>query len=518
MTKLRMMPALLVFALVSSLMGGGEAGSFKSLRPFQVDDPSSHWDKETAIRVVEDDVETLLARFEKERGDLEDIAKDFDKTRVKDDGIRKLAQWGAALSRVYELPGIARRDEVAQAMEELAELLLDTRKRSYSYIEDRVMRGWPMFVDRSDDVASYEGFNAGWIATAVSLSARAVARRGDDSKAAKMLMPVLEFLWDGFFTSDIEMSKLDDDMRVVYVPKGASAQRQRRQLDSTNIEGCLDVPQAYNHGLLVARAAIAALRAMDEINWKKASWTMYEWSMEEAQEVLGEFIRKNAEWFLDGMEKQEPTGDDKRDMYPGGKGADWYVWKYKDVSKCSKYEDTFKDRPQDIGHAPFEISFMTDFRTYVKEGTSGSKSKDSDIFDERDVRAIMVTFLNRMVDYSKSGGRKFACDLTGITEKSKWGYPDKQCGSSRNANHRPLLAPAWLELAANVHGDDMRKDKELECDALRMVNALLPMTVPGEDDYDKDFFGKLTDKWGTYAIQAKYYFYNYKTLYEKASC
>ena len=480
-----------------------------------INDPkAANWTTASAGLEVGKDIKSLLEVFDQQRPGLVEIKDKFIKNRNKGGGIRKLAIWGTAFARLYELPGTDYKEEMYERMVDMADLLLSTRETTHSYIENRVMRGWPMYLYGSDDHPTYEGFNMGNIAMAIAHAARATAMRGEQERAAKMLTPVLEALYDGFFTVESAKSKLDSKWRLVYVPARAPANRKARHRKSQYEKSCLGSPQAYNHGLLVARAAMATLRAMWKIRWSSVGWPMDEWTMLEARGKLGQFTRMNARWLRDGM-KAYSTGEDKRDNYPGKDGVTWLQWNYRDMSSCDTYKGTYKDRPEDIAHATYEVNFITELRDYVKEGTPGAVESDLNIFALRDVRSLMVTFLNRIVhDYSGKGGDRFACDVTGLVENSNWGETWKQCGRSRDKKVRALFGPAWLPLAVNAKAE-WRKDSGLECDALTMVDTVLPMTIPDNKNFDETNFHKISSKWAPYAIEAKYHFYNFKALLDK---
>ena len=345
----------------------------------------------------------------------------------------------------------------------------------------------------------------------IALTARAVALDGDDDLAAAMVTPVLEALYDGFLTNDIDRTKLDKDGRVVYVPKEADDDRIKRHLKVAEQEYCLDTPQAYNHGLMAARAAMAVWRAINVIDWKKAKWTMKEWSVAEAMDKLDEFVIGNAEYLKDGLEKQPGTGSSKYDNYPGPKGTDWYQWKYRLYEGCSKARDTFLDRPEDIAHATYETSFVAETRQWGNE----HKGKPDMVFDMNEAHRMMVTFLNRIVaDYGAEGGERFACDVDGTTDdRDNGNHAWKQCAGSRKLEIRAGFAPSWLPLAASVRYD-LDKDDLVHCDALRMVETVLPLVVPGKK-FDEDNFDNLSVKFASQAIQAKYYWHYYEKGIEK---
>ena len=88
-------------------------------------------------------------------------------------------------------------------------------------------------------------------------------------------------------------------------------------------------------------------------------------------------------------------------------------------------------------------------------------------------------------------------------------------GGSRVRDQRAAFAMGWLPLVKTVR-HYLEHDKDLSCDAMQMVATTLPLALPG-DDFDPINFGKGAPKWAPYAIQTKYYFYNYKKIL-KDSC
>ena len=486
------------------------ASSSSPIRPI-ADTSAKHFDKDIAAKEVEKDIDNFLAAYDNIRDDLNSIANEFDKTRVKDVGIRKLADWGIALSRVYELEGMKADNRILDRMRDCARMLLSTRKTQHSYVENAVMRGWPMYVNEADREPTFEAFNFGHIGVAISLTARALAMKGQHEKAARMVTPVLEALYDGFLTADPTKSKLDRDGRVVYVPRPASVMnkmRAARQIRATDHEpDCLDNPQAYNHGLMAARAAMAAWRAIHVIDWSEAEWTMVEWNRVQAKNQLDAFVEKNAQYLKDGLKRQPPTGGSKLDKYPGPEGTDWYQWKYRNYDMCPKAIGTFLDRPEDMAHATYETNFVVEVRQWAHE----HQGEPDIIFDMADAHRMIVTFLNRVVaDYKADGGERFACDVDGTTDKKSNGIGEswKQCGGSRRKEVRAAFAPSWLPLATAVRYD-LEKNNQAHCDALRMTNTVMPLVMPGAE-FDETNFDRLTVKFASEAIQAKYYWHYYE--------
>ena len=331
-----------------------------------------------------------------------------------------------------------------------------------------------------------------------------------------MLQPVLAAIYDGFLISDRERSKLDKKGRVVYVPEDASMERKKRQMNVTGgaQKKCVSEPQAYNHGLLVARAAIAADLALQEIVngtshfslQGNVTWPMEEWSPSVCMKRLKWLITKNAKWLRAAFRKQPLTGSDDRDNYQGPDGQDWYQWNYRDLSNCGKLRGTSKDRLEDISHAAYEVTFVAETREWSEV------LELEHVFAHKDVHRLIVTFLNRVVlEYNATSSNRFACDVAGVNDGDAWGNADKQCGGSRTPKKRPKQALRWLSLVHSVRhlSTENENYRLLRCDVQRMVSAVLPLMLPGSGEYDKSF-QYLDQAWAAEAIKTKYYFYNYR--------
>ena len=355
---------------------------------------------------------------------------------------------------------------------------------------------------------------------AIAECARVTAKLGRHQEAMDMLEPVLATLYDGYLISDPEMSKLDSQGRVVYVPDEASMERKERQILATagSQDKCVTEPQAYNHGLLVARAAMAAELALQEILHGKwyVTWPMTEeWTPAVCMERLKWLITQNAQWLRKAFKKQPPTGSDDRDNYQGPDGQDWYQWDYRDLSNCDMLRGTSKDRLEDIAHAVYEVNFVAEARVW-------SEGLDLEpIFAHKDIHRLIVTFLNRVVhDYDAPSNERFACDVAGVIDGDKWGNADKQCGSKfRTPEKRAKHALGWLNLAHSVwHLRENENYQLLRCDVLRMASVVLPLTLPDSDEFDAFNFEQLDQAWAAEAIRAKYYFYNYRRQQIDAAC
>ena len=484
----------------------------KAVRSMNPSQPGE-WHPKVAEEEVHDDISAILKLYDDSRDDLEHILEKYKRTLIKDGKIRLLAVWGVALSQLMDMHSGAHDKDIYLRLMDVSELMLKSFTSMHSYVEDTVMRGWPMYVNKDDPHPVFEAYNFGFIGEAIASAARhAAGEYGEHAQAARMLKPVLQALYDGFYTHDIEMTKVDSKGRVVYVPEGASKDRKKRQMKVTPDEPCIEAPQAYNHGLMIARASMAAYGALEAIDWDQASWGMdAEWTKAECKDQMAKLIRQNARWLRKGLATPEPTGSDRRDKYPGSKGTEWYQWNYRDLSDCKELQGGYLDRPEDVAHATYEVKFITQYRHWEQQHGSGD---DDSMFDKDDIRKLMVTFLNRIVyDYDAPGSERFACDVEGINDNSDWGHPWKQCGNTRRLAYRAKIVPGWLALAHVVKDDIGKDDKLLRCDALRVVRTILPLVVKGKE-FDAKNFKPMLPKWAPDAISAKYYYYNYESEFK----
>ena len=154
-----LMGALLGICLLSTLLTARAGNAALEKPKSNVED----WSKSAAPKEVSEDIKKLLKEYDSEKGTLSKIAKNFDKSRDKNGGIRKLGVWGITLSRTYHLPGVDNKKGIYQRMMDNADNIAGTYKEGHSYIEDANMRGWPMLVGAKDKKPSHEAFNAGKI-------------------------------------------------------------------------------------------------------------------------------------------------------------------------------------------------------------------------------------------------------------------------------------------------------------------------------------------------------------------
>ena len=485
------------------------------------------WNRDTAFQEVRRDVDRLLVAYDEDRARLNSTLEMFLDTRVKDiqklnpkyRGFRAIAVWGNGLADLYEMPGHDKHGEIYSRLMEVASLLRRAQTTTHAYVEDRIIRGWPMVIDVRDSEPTFDSYQFGHIGRAMALAARISAERGDHGNAASLLEPVLWYLHDGFLSDDAETSRLDEDNRVVWVPQKASEGRKERHLQVTSglQRRCISEPLPYNRGLAVAGAAMAAVRAIGAVDWEAQHWTMKEWSLKKCRRKLGELVRDNAMWFREAMWEPPPAGfDEERDNYRGRNGTSWVLWKYRDYSGCPKFQGTDIDRLEDIDHGGEDVAFVADYRQWVDEDPKGIELSRTDdgrvMFPKSLVRRMIVAFLNRGIsDYGAPASMRFACDISGVNDRNGWGNSEKQCGSSRSwgRGRRPRSAVGWLPLALTArkasHGW-----AELRCDVLRLVEAVLPLTLLGDDEFDTASFGVPHGSWAPIAIQTNYYFYNFR--------
>ena len=296
------------------------------------------------------------------------------------------------------------------------------------------------------------------------------------------------------------------------MPIESASDRLQRYISLGDEEHCLDIPEQYNHGTAVAQAAIACYEAIEAIDWKSTAWPFPEVVDYKYRYKLFRFVRRNGEWLRGGISvSPESIGSNPRDNYPGPAGTRWYTWKYRDLDDCEEYKGTLKDRPQDIAKGSKEMAFVTDFVRWAKDPPFGQEVDPIDvsrIFRSKDIRGLIVTFLNRLVrSYSGNAKDRFACDIHGTLDGDPEIYAPKSC-EGRYKEDRPEYAASWLVLALAAR--NFRANTQLQCDAYRMVKAVLPLALKGNKQFYPHSFSKMSRTWTAELIVAKYHFYNYE--------
>lgn len=424
------------------------------------------WSEERAAGEIASDVEALVDAFDKDSKDIERLCNSFAKRPYKDDGIRGVALWGIALDRVRRLPNVGSGRRLRDGVLRVGARLAALHTRAHSYVEDRIMRGWPMYVSRGDRHPTHDVLNAAYIMIAVAKAARAAAEHGEHGAAARLLGTVLWTLRDGFFNDDPEKTKLGAGLLPVHVPDTASRERLQRYLSAqTSARECLESPQAYNKVLTLATACIESLLAAEAVDWKRAEWPVEGgWDKRRALTDLRLFVKRAAGWWKASWTVENGAAE----------------WKYWDV--CKGIRGSAADRPEDVSHGASCMAFV---EAYAAWGGDSSIGKS-------DVGKLIKTFVkNIVVDTSAGGGDRFACAVDGDTRTKK------QCRSSRSVGSRPRAAAGWLAVA-HLGG---------RCDGEDMAWSVLDMALPPGTD---PAFKKVAQSWASEVIQAKYFFYNRK--------
>ena len=156
----------LAFFLAMSIIAIVEAQETKidnfrlSLAPIGFYGNREEWSRKIAKRLTTPDVSLLLKSYDSKESRLLKIMEDYQETRLKDSGIRLLANWGNALAHLYEVDSEVDKGKIYKRMAELADLLLTAQETAESYVEGTVMRGWPMYVDPKDTKQTYGRNNA----------------------------------------------------------------------------------------------------------------------------------------------------------------------------------------------------------------------------------------------------------------------------------------------------------------------------------------------------------------------
>ena len=114
----------------------------------------------TALGHVEDEIGGFVAKYENCGDSLATILQNFIDTRIKDTGIRKLANWAQSFNYLLEaLPDgeMKHTETIYSRLLELGTALSTTNKTMLSHVENTVVRGWPMFLNPNNKYLTYEG-------------------------------------------------------------------------------------------------------------------------------------------------------------------------------------------------------------------------------------------------------------------------------------------------------------------------------------------------------------------------
>ena len=487
----------------------GLAGADDSLRLAAISGSFDGWDAAQALAEVQPDVDRLVAHCAARRTSFTNMVVGYADTRAK--GPRQVALAVVALAQLLEsgAVGAAARAAAYDEMMDLALLLNGTFVDMYGTVEEKSMRGWPFLIKGT--TPEFDSYQGGHVAEAVALAAEQAAVAGARGTAASLAGAVAAFLHDGFLTGDPERTKVGAPGVVVYVPDFASDGRRERWAEHYGhprgppIE-CLGEPQALNHGLMAAQAGVALLRAHAAIDWDGARWAVADadgapLGRETFVADLEAFVEASTKTLRRALKKKR-TKAKAADRYEGPVGTAWYKWRYRDVSGCEAYAGSrIKDRWEDVGHSLYEAEYVAKVRALGARYYGSSKRFG---LRRRHVRRLLVTCLNRLVrDRDAVGGARFACDVDGSVTNVK------NCALSRVESRRHLHMPNHLALATAARGDPKAR-----CDALSLVDVVLPLFLEGHADFvhahDQDdgmcFDGTLISA----LIDAKYHFYWYE--------
>ena len=154
--KCRLALLLICIVVAASMRGvGAKKGTKLVLSPILDLANAEEWDEGVARALTTPDVNGLLGSFDNKWPGLMKTMKEYQQTRLKDSGIRLLANWGNALAHLYEIDTEVNKRRIYKRMAGLADLLLTAQETTESYVEGRVMRGWPMYVDPKDRKQTY---------------------------------------------------------------------------------------------------------------------------------------------------------------------------------------------------------------------------------------------------------------------------------------------------------------------------------------------------------------------------
>jgi len=491
---------------------------FKLFGFVPVKSSSTEWNNTVAFAEVETDLERLGSLpFSKEGNKEEDKMLD----EIKDYAINrgKNVKAIAARCKVYaglltEFPDMSDklRDGYYRSMMNIALALNETYLETESYIEGVQMRGWPFKID--SDYDEFESYQGGKLMEAIALAAEQAALRGDIDTAVSFALTVAGALYDGFLTKDLKRTKLRDDGNVVYVPKSAPEDRRERfrevyqMYSGTPTFNCPGQPQAINHGLSAATAGIGLVRAFGAIGWlegkSESRWELTDSDggkimLKDYTDDLENFVSRSADVLIKACNIRKTGGSDK-DNYAGPDGKEWYGWKYKKMSTtvCPSFKSNKSNRPEDIAHARVEIMFATKARAVGNDYFKGDPNHFG--IYEKDIHRFLMTVLNRfIIDPKGEVASRFSCGIGSETDPLS-----KACGSAREMPGRILHVSQLLSIV-----NAARDYPEVRCDALSIVEAILPIFLEGHKDFHAQF-GYGNWKHILEPLKTKYYFYWYE--------
>ena len=492
----------------------------KYLSLLPVKSSSEKWKKSSALAEVKFDLKRLTSRCSSNKQQTQVEFRFNNYVKYRSTIVRKFAIETITYAGILSsIPGLSdnQNNELYRPMLNLALMINETFIEMTPYIEGVPMRGWPFKIN---SIIKFDSYQGGHMMEAVALAAEQAAVHGDIDIAVSLALTVAAALHDGFLTEDIRRTKVRDDGNVVYVPAFAPTTRKERFLEvytkmkeeNKSTYEFPEEPQATNHGIATANAGIGLLRAFGAIGWLEPTTdSKLLWRLVDADGVkikldkylfdLKKFVSKSADLFISICQiRYTSYTNDYSDYYTGKKGTIWYFWKYRNIktSDCPSFTQEDSNRPEDISHARYEIRFVSLIRALGRDyfGDSNKFGIDSD-----DISRILVSVLNRFItDPNAKVDDRFTCDLNGETDLDL-----NPCKESRELPRRIISASSLLDIAvASVHTLEDR------CNALTLVDAVLPIFLEDSEDFQGQFEYCQYNKYLLPLLLAKYHFYWYE--------
>ena len=452
------------------------------------------WDKKDAFNEVKTDLERLGSRFYSEEeieyeqkltGSINDYA--VNRTTV----LKKVAiECRDYAEMLASFPDISDklRDALYGSMIKLALAINATYVETEAYIEGVQMRGWPFKIGA--DIPEFEAYQGGHVMEALALTAEQAALHGEMQIARSLALTVAGALHDGFLTKDLNRTKVRYDGKVVYVPQSAPSGRKERFRKIYEVKSkravyqCPEQSQAINHGLSAASAAVGLIRAFGAIGWLNpsnkavSSWELLDADGNQIEQMnyvdaLKEFVSASAGVLIKMCKIHKTGAHPNRDNYAGPNGTEFYIWKYTKISEavCPSFNDDSSNRYEDIIHAKVELRFTSIVRAVGNDYFDG----DSNYFgiSNKDVHRFLISVLNRfIIDSEANVYDRFTCDLRGESDPLS-----KSCSNARALPGRIHHVGDLLSIA-----NAARDNPDARCDALALINTVLPIFLEGNKD------------------------------------
>jgi len=486
---------------------------------FQSNRPEKKWNRNVAFNEVKTDLERLGSRFYSEEEieyeqQLTDSINDYavNRTKVIKNAAIECKDYAEMLG---SFPGMSDklRDALYGSMMNLALAINATYVETEAYIEGVQMRGWPFKIGA--DIPEFEAYQGGHVMEALALTAEQAALHGEMQIARSLALTVAGALHDGFLTRDLNRTKVrHDNGKVVYVPPFAPAGRKERfrkiyeKKNERAIYKCPEESQAINHGLSAASAGVGLIRAFGAIGWLNTSnettWELLDADGNQIEQMdyvdaLKEFV-SNSAGVLINMCKIAKTGEQpNKDNYAGPNGTEYYIWKYRKMSEdiCPSFDKDASNRYEDIIHAKVELRFTAIARAVGNDYFGGNSTYFG--ISNKDVHRFLISVLNRfIIDSEAEINERFTCDLRGESDPLS-----KSCSNARTLPGR-ISHVSDLLIIANA----ARDNPDARCDALALVNAVLPIFLERNEDFHGTFtFDEAESRFTPMMTKYNFYFY-----------